>query len=215
MKRTGALLASLLLPFGLANAALLTVDTPLGASTGVLDTSSGLEWIKPSATTGTSVNQFYAGMTPGGAYEGFRYATITELECTLIRPQTGLGCSQMGGANAVADAGPVQAFLDLFGLGFRRGALAQAEPPTVPADIRSVFTSAFFDYPGAAFPAEYDSQRQNLREPLLSNQAVPQWLVYAGSTVSAVPEPATMALAAIGVAAALGARGGRRRRPRA
>jgi hypothetical protein len=40
MKRTAALLAGLLLPYGLANAALVTVDTPLGVSTGELDTSS-------------------------------------------------------------------------------------------------------------------------------------------------------------------------------
>lgn len=47
----------LLLPVAIANAALITVDTDLGAQTGVIDTTTSLTWLKVSATAGLTLRQ--------------------------------------------------------------------------------------------------------------------------------------------------------------
>ncbi|HEY9068480.1 MAG TPA: PEP-CTERM sorting domain-containing protein [Burkholderiaceae bacterium] len=48
-----------------------------------LDTQTGLEWLDLSASTGLSFAQVSAGFGVGGAFEGYRYATSSEVSHLL------------------------------------------------------------------------------------------------------------------------------------
>ena len=55
-----------------------TSDPRFGVGSGVLDTNTGLEWLKVTFSQGLSANQVLAQLSPGGAFSGFRYATRSE-----------------------------------------------------------------------------------------------------------------------------------------
>jgi len=44
------------------------------------DTGTGLDWLDVTMTTGLTINEVFAQMGSGGTYEGWRYATVTELD---------------------------------------------------------------------------------------------------------------------------------------
>lgn len=48
------------------------------------DTATGLDWLDVTETRGLSYDQVAAEMGSGGAYEGWRYATVTELDQLII-----------------------------------------------------------------------------------------------------------------------------------
>jgi hypothetical protein len=52
MKEKALIAAAFFLPVAAAHAAFIRVDTALGPATGVIDTSTNLEWLKVSATAG-------------------------------------------------------------------------------------------------------------------------------------------------------------------
>lgn len=60
MKPPAAILFAALLPLAPARAALIDVGSPLGQATAVLDTSTGLEWLKLSAPAGATPDQILA-----------------------------------------------------------------------------------------------------------------------------------------------------------
>jgi len=63
-----------------ANAALIDVDWYVpGDAALILDTSSGLQWLDLSVTSNQSYDFVNTQLQQGGAYEGFRYATQTEV----------------------------------------------------------------------------------------------------------------------------------------
>ena len=98
MRMLAAILFAAFVPLASAQAALIDMDSPLGSNTAVLDTSTNLEWLKLSATTGQTPDQIFAQTAPGGLLEGYRYATVDELTCGLLGPQLrGGGCVYPGG----------------------------------------------------------------------------------------------------------------------
>lgn len=48
------------------------------------DTSTGLDWLDVTFTAGMSYNQVAAELGPGGNYEGWRYASVAELDQLII-----------------------------------------------------------------------------------------------------------------------------------
>lgn len=62
----------------------------------VYDTDSNIEWLRVTETTGMSYNDVYAELGAGGAYEGWRYATINDFEGLLASqgytPHHSLNC---------------------------------------------------------------------------------------------------------------------------
>jgi hypothetical protein len=196
MKRLGAIFIfiAFLMPFTAAHATLITADSSLGPATAVLDTSSGLEWLKVSVTRDMSVNQVLADMASGGSLEGFHYATGQELVCGLYAPnifQT--GCVN---PNVSQDVARVQAFLDLFGVRSGDNVLyALIYPPThVTQGYIESFEAQINIKPTASSPVEFDSQRFTLS----MSQPEVHWLV---RQAQAVPEPSTLALLGLGVIA--------------
>ncbi len=200
------LLAACLLSLGDARAALIEVASPLGPASTVLDTSSGLEWLKLPYARNLSVNQVRAGMAPGGMFEGFRYSTQDEFSCGLLEPQTGFGC---GNFSAMTDEAQVRAFLNLFGTGFTEWSLYSVFSPEESRrfgwidEYAATFGLRFYYYPGDQFPVEYDSQLFGV--PLDSPQT--HWLVREardGRDVNDVPEPPMPAMLGAGLLGWLG-----------
>lgn len=195
MKRvSAAVLFTLFLPMGVAQAALVSTDSPLGPQTAVLDTNTGLEWLKLSTTANTTTNQVFEEMASGGRFAEFRYATIDELHCGLLAPNVGMTCDL---PRFTSDVARTQAFLDIFGTGFRRGGLFAVDPPGGDPERRFGFTSSFFLFEGATFPVEFDSQQIRMSAEVL-NTPISHWLVREGQAIS---EPSTIALVALGAMA--------------
>lgn len=67
-----------------ANASIVSVNSSFGADTITRDTATGLEWLDVTVTRGLSYGQVTAGMGSGGTYEGWRYATVAELDQLII-----------------------------------------------------------------------------------------------------------------------------------
>jgi len=198
MKQFATILFAALVPLSAARAALIDVGSPLGQSTAVLDTSTGLEWLKLSATDGETPDQVFAQIAPGGLLQGYRYATVTELTCGLFAPQLGRsGCVYTG---STTDVGPVLTFMDRFGKSFDQVGLFQ--PMFVEGQTPMVYgefwhLTRFTD----AQLVDFDTQLVNLR----NTQPADHWLV------RQVPEPSSSML--FGIAAlALATRAWRTRR---
>lgn len=192
MRRLVATFFAVLAPVAAAHAALVTVDSPAGPGTAVLDTSSRLEWLKLSTTSNTTVNQVFTQTASGGRFEGFRYSTLSEFYCGLISPNVGMECGLPRFTNNV---GSTQAFLDIFDFNFRQGSFHTADAPGGDPEQRFAFTASFSFFPDATFPVEFDSQQIRLSASTL-NLPVSHWLVREARNV---PEPGTLALIGLSV----------------
>lgn len=180
-----------------AQATLITVDTNQGPATAVLDTSSGLQWLKLSVTDHLSILQVEAAAAPGGSLQGYRYADINELNCDLISPFFNIPCNDLGGFGPLGDETAVDEFFDLFGFieEGTRGAYANVFPEGSTERREGYITSfAFLSEPTRFY--EYDYQRLNLNPDRLNPPAF-HWLV-SHSESQAVPEPSTAWLFGLG-----------------
>lgn len=72
-----------------AEAAFISMDSSFGVNTITRDTDTGLEWLDLTESTGLSVNQVQAELGAGGLYEGFSYATRSDVE-TLFFTSAGI-----------------------------------------------------------------------------------------------------------------------------
>ncbi len=82
--RIGLLVLGLLGSDHLASAALLSVGDPrYGTDALTLDTSTGLAWLDVTFSTNLTYWQVLAETQPGGAFSGFRYATLDEVSALL------------------------------------------------------------------------------------------------------------------------------------
>jgi hypothetical protein len=77
------------------------------------DTNSGLSWLDATATDGMSYNDVSLQLGPGGAFEGYRYATLPELESFLVAAG---GTAPFLGGNQLPLEGWVTVLLDLWGI---------------------------------------------------------------------------------------------------
>jgi hypothetical protein len=77
---TLSIILVLLLSKAVISAALVAADDPrYGVGTLTLDTSSGLAWLDLPVSRGYSYLQALAATQPGGAFDGFRFATAQEV----------------------------------------------------------------------------------------------------------------------------------------
>src|SRR5688572_7151684 len=81
-----ARLASVALLFALplalplaAGATLISESSPFGADTVTFDSETGLRWLDLTESAGLSHTEITLELAPGGAFEGYRFATAAEL----------------------------------------------------------------------------------------------------------------------------------------
>lgn len=67
-----------------AQSAILSMDSSYGVDTITRDTATGLDWLDVTVTRGLSYDQVTAQLGVGGTYEGYRYATVAELDQLII-----------------------------------------------------------------------------------------------------------------------------------
>jgi hypothetical protein len=180
------------------HAELITVDSPVGPATAVLDTNANLEWanlewLKLSVTQNRSINQVLAQTATGERLDTFAYATLAQL-CGLTIMNIQLSCA---GART-EDTDPVLAFFKLFdGPLFRVddgfGSFLRIDPPDAINRLGMNTAFRFFEGPPVPY-IDTDSQAITMNERTLSEPAF-HWLV---RDRQSVPEPATMMLVVMG-----------------
>lgn len=77
------------------------------------DTNSGLDWLDATATAGMSYNDVSLQLGPGGDFEGYRYATLPELESFLVAAG---GTAPFLGSDQLPLDGWVTVLLNLWGI---------------------------------------------------------------------------------------------------
>lgn len=189
MRRLVAVFIGLFLPLAAAHAALMSVDTRFGQATGVLDTSSGLEWLKLPVAGGLSVSQVLAGMAPGGRFEDVHYASAAEFGSLLSLENYG--------PRHTTNVAQALAFFDLFGFyDVRNGFTAYyAVNWSDIVQQRFAMTAQFLAIGDPIREVDFDSQASFLgRGQSRGNH----WLVL---EPQAIPEPPTATLFGLGVVA--------------
>jgi hypothetical protein len=89
-------------------------DPVFGVGAITYDSETGLEWLDITESSNKSFNYVSTQFGPGGEFEGFRHATLAEVEELWIHagiPDIG----DMSGAPTTANFEPISAFHDLFG----------------------------------------------------------------------------------------------------
>ncbi len=176
---------------GSAQAALLSIDwQAAGDNLITRDTATGLEWLDWAHTNNRSYSDVASKFGAGQEFEGFRYATRSEL--LTLYTDAGLSFPTMGAASNVA---PAQAFTALFGLTFG------SSPPNNGG------VEALYDYSTSA--GNHWVTAINHIEGLVQ----PDWfetadnfpISFAGSAIvrageNNVPEPMSLTLAGIALA---------------
>jgi hypothetical protein len=189
MKRLIAMFVGLVLPLAAANAALMSVDTRFGRATGVIDTTSGLEWLKLPVASGLSVSQVLAGMAPGERFEGVHYATSAEFGTLLTQENYG--------PRHTTDVAQALAFFDLFGFydAFRGFSAYYDMRWSDQIQQRFALTAQFLTIGDPIREVDFDSQASYLGR---GESRASHWLVLEPRTV---PEPATVMLLGPGIVA--------------
>lgn len=179
----GVILSLIIFPVGMARADWITVDTPERTGSAVLDTSSGMTWLKLSVTENWTFSQVESALLPGGALDNYRYATGSDLNCALLPSYFHLHLKCAGGFVTLSDAATVEQFFDLFGFYFSQPyhfAYYELLPQT--SHHRQAFISQFFRYNSPVPHYEYDSQMGTIQ----MEQQAHHWLV---AKSQHVPEP--------------------------
>ncbi|MFM6830464.1 MAG: PEP-CTERM sorting domain-containing protein, partial [Novosphingobium sp.] len=162
----------------------ISVDTAQGPGTAVLDTGTGLTWLKLSVTENWTIGQVESATSAGGVLENYRYANGSELNCGLLPNYFNLATPCAGGFVTLGNAATVEQFFDLFGFfSSQRYRFAYFElRPRTRIEGRDAFVSDFFRYDTPVPHYEYDSQLITVQ----MEQAGQHWLV---AEAQAVPEP--------------------------
>jgi len=190
-----------LVAFGLpaAHAAFSTSDSGFGQSTLILDGQSGMQWLKLDATMGLSFDAVESQLDAGETFAGFAIATIEQVDTLFKDGGVYAPLSPLTTAQGLAAGAAFGAYFGGYNTGssfLSQGMTANRllfQQQTAGVGYRAGVSTGSFDdaYSGRA-----------------GGFGVGTWLV---RTVSPVPEPATLWLMAIGLAALAGARHLRRR----
>ena len=194
MRGLSALLIALFVRVVAANAALITVDSPLGPDTIARDTEQGLDWLSLRVTANMSISEVLAETVPGGRFEGFRYTDSAEFR-TLYGPF--LACTNLSGP--CINYARMRFFIDAIG-GDPEGfagpyKLGMTE---IDAGVPRVYVDrAFFEFFPEPIPY-YSFDSQQLAVPYTTRYELGHFIV---RPTSQVPEPGIAFLLGIGAIA--------------
>ncbi len=73
------------------------IDGSLDGQNYITDTLTGYEWLDPVTTWGESYNYVESQLGGGGLYDGWRYATKTEVETLVSNAGVVFANSEIGG----------------------------------------------------------------------------------------------------------------------
>jgi len=99
-----------------ALAALVSANSPYGANTLTLDTSTGLEWLDVTLTQGMSINQVSGQLGSGGLYAGFQYAHASDVHTLIL--DGGVSSEPIEGSTTAANLTAVNSLISLLGQTF-------------------------------------------------------------------------------------------------
>ncbi|MCP5153716.1 MAG: hypothetical protein H6983_06100 [Ectothiorhodospiraceae bacterium] len=197
-----------------APAAAIVVPVDLSAPGDALisrDLDTGLDWLDPGVTGGSTFDEVIGNATgPGIAHdEGFRHATVSEFN-GLLRAFGVPVPRDAPGATTIAWLAPGLALQDLVGVSDARTPTSRSIVGYLLTDDGAQFLRArvtvylLAGFIGVEFSADYSQFGPNFSK--LGN-----WLVRdTSSAPNAVPVPATLSLAALGIFGCRGRRGDRR-----
>lgn len=96
-----------------AHAILVPLNSGFGPNTIIVDTNSGIEWLKLNVVFNLSFNEVSSLIANNTLFGGFRFATFDQY-CSLVRTNVGLNCSfsESGDPDIVQRA---LSFINLFG----------------------------------------------------------------------------------------------------
>lgn len=197
------LVAFALMLFGrVADAGLISMTDPhFGSDSLTLDTDTNLLWLDLTHSTNRSFNSVSASFGPGGDYEGYRYASLAEVD-TLFRHA---GFPITDGTFRPADLAAATQFINLFGItdSSPRGDTSQGLVNTFhpsnssPYVLSAVFEVPPFQNPSAGYALGQDGIDLGFSPTIGPDVARP----FTGSfLVRAVPEPSSLFLMFVGAA---------------
>ena len=176
-----------------------TSDPRFGVDSGVLDTNTGLEWLKVTFSQGLSANQVFPQLGPGGAFSGFRYANRSEFRGLIneVFGRPDICCFLELPLDTTVN------FINLFGSTVPGSAQQYGMLP-ISTDL--VLLTHFFvepNVPGTALVGAYDQDTNSFD---FRNTQRGSYLVRAETTnvldpESPVPEPASLILLGAGLTA--------------
>jgi hypothetical protein len=109
-KSLASILSLLCILPAVSHAALVSQDSTWGVGSITLDDSTGFQWLDVNLSSDISYNTMLTEQADGGLYEGFRYATATEVEALF----SNAGIPDINSGSA-ANFAPAQALVDLVG----------------------------------------------------------------------------------------------------
>lgn len=191
---------------GHADAALIAItdpSSPGGANNVTSDTATGLDWLDLTASSGISYDDILLQFGTGGTYEGWRHATQAEVN-DLIVNSAGLTLANQ----PIVDPQAIQ-FVAFFGITQTSAVTGDVATrgrynDDATGSIANLAGSAFVAYrSGSTIFPDY-TEASILDDQPGINSVIPtngtgHWLVRTSSNNSAVPEPSSFALAAIGL----------------
>lgn len=180
-----------------------TNDAVFGTDAITLDTATDLEWLDVPFSTNLSYNFISGQFGVGGQFEGFRYGTQAEVDQLFKNA----GFAATDGVFRVGDFPIADGFMDYLGVTSSsvRGNSVQGNTGDLviigPYTGRKTFTVGFevppFQNPSAGYAIGLDFPGTVLTDDSFSASFRGNWLVREAS-VSAVPEPGSLALVGLG-----------------
>lgn len=190
-----AFLISIAAVLNVANAALISMDSPYGSDTVTLDTETHLTWLDVPLSTAFSYDSILPELGLGGAFEGYRIASGNEVQ-TLF---TNAGIPVFGSSFVPENYDPILALMDYVGITGHNGNLGTG----IPFDYTSGHISDSASQQGwvsmmvlSAYAPNQTGRASAATVPSSNeNPYHGTWLVRQVS----VPEPATLALLGLGL----------------
>ena len=173
-----------------ALAGFVTSDSSFGSSTLILDTQSGVEWLKLDPTFGLTYDQVTSQMDPGQTFAGFTVASASQV--TTLFKDAGVW-APLTPLTSAADLAAGATFTSTFGGVVNGDAILTQGMSSTPFSLFDQQTLGVGYRPGVSV-SSFDDAFTSRAGP--GSQSMGTWLT---KTVTPVPEPSNAALVLVGL----------------